>query len=269
MSELFSVRNGRGRPIVVLHGGLGLDHTYMRALDRIADVTELVYVDVRGNGRSPRDRIETQTLESFADEIDALRAELGFERWTVLGHSFGSFIALVYAIRHPDRVAALIAISSTPSFEHAPSVLERIGKRGHPDAAAALGAVACRPANDDARFGEVWTQILPLYFHQWNARYLAAFAETHYSAVGYNRGNELLATYDVRTEVARITSPTLLLAGDDDFITPADRCTAALAKCIPHARLAVIPNAGHFPHIEAPVAFDAELRAWLTSAPRT
>ena len=265
MSKLFSVRKGRGRPVLVIHGGLGLDHTYMRALDRLSDVAELIYVDVRANGRSPRDGVAEMTLESIADELDALRAELGFAQWTVLGHSFGSFIALTYAIRHPARLAGLIAVASAPSFEHAPAIAAHVGKRGHPDAAAALLSALGTAPTSDAHFGEVWLQILPLYFHDWNPRYLAAFAETAYSAPGYERGNALLATYNVRDALAKITAPTLLIAGDDDFITPADLCSAVLAKSIPAAQLAVLPDTGHFPHLEAPVAFDAEARAWLTS----
>ncbi|MBA3499223.1 MAG: alpha/beta fold hydrolase, partial [Deltaproteobacteria bacterium] len=112
-------------------------------------------------------------------------------------------------------------------------------------------------------FGEVWQQILPLYFHQWNPRYLAAFAETAYSATGYDRGNALLATYNVRAALEKISAPTLVLAGDDDFITPADLCSAVLAKSIPQAQLSVIRDSGHFPHLEMPVTFDAEVRAWL------
>ena len=269
MSALFYVRHGRGRPVVVIHGGLGLDHAYMRALDRMGDIAELIYVDVRGNGRSTHDRLATQTLDTFAEDIDALRAELGFERWTVLGHSYGSFIALTYAMRFSERTAGLVAIGSAPSFEHAPTVVANIGKRDQPAAAAVLVANLGQPARDDAYFAEIWPQILPLYFHHWNPRYLAAFADTRYSAAGYNRGNELLATYNVRDELARITASTLLVAGDDDFITPADIGTAALAKGIAHTRVAIIPRAGHFPFIEAPVAFDAELRTWLTSGPRT
>jgi proline iminopeptidase len=269
MSELFSVRNGRGRPILVIHGGLGLDHGYMRALDRLTDVAEFIYVDVRANGRSPRAGVEAMTLESIAGELDALRAELGFERWTVLGHSFGSFVALTYAIRYPDRVAGLVVVASAPSFEHAPAIAKHIDDRNQPAAAAALlAALGTAPASD-AEFGEVWRQILPLYFHAWNARYLAAFAETAYSAPGYVRGNELLATYNVRAALDKISAPTLVIAGDDDFVTPADLCSAVLAKSIPQAQLSVIRDSGHFPHLETPVAFDAEVRAWLTAASRT
>jgi proline iminopeptidase len=263
VSDLFHVRHGRGRPVVVVHGGLGLDHTYMRELDRMGDVAELIYVDVRGNGRSPGP--SATSIAAMADDIEALRAELGFERWTVVGHSYGSFIALTYAIRHPERVAGLVAIGTAFSFEHAPAVVEQVQKRDQPAAAAVLLSVLGQPVRDNAQLAELWPQILPLYYHRWQPRYLDALARMQFSAEGYNRGNELLATYNVRGELARIKAPTLVISGDDDFITPADVCGAAVAAGIENARHAVVPRSGHMPFQESPDAFDRELRAFLTA----
>lgn len=262
MSKLFHVRHGHGDPVVVLHGGLGLDHTYMRALDRLADVAELVYVDLRGNGRSPRPPAES--IAAMADDVDALRAELGFERWTVIGHSYGSFVALTYAIRHPERVAKLVPIGTSPAFDHAPAIVANVQKRDQPAAAAALLGALGQPARDDAHLAEVYRQIMPLYFHRWEPRYLDALARTAFSAEGYNRGSELLATYNVTAELSRIAAPTLVISGDDDFITPADLCGARVARGIPGARQAVIAASGHYPFDENPAAFDAALRPFLT-----
>jgi proline iminopeptidase len=263
MTELYVTRHGRGRPLVVLHGGLGLDHSSMRSLDPLGDIAELIYIDHRGNGRSPPH--DGMTLESMADELDALRAELGHDRWTVLGHSYGALIALVYASRHPERIAALIPIGAATSFAHAPGVLASLGRRGHPEAVAALLEALPEPTRDDAHFAEVWWQILPLYFHAWDAKYRAAFEQTKWSAAGYNRGNELLQTYDVADRLDRITAPTLVVSGDDDFIMPAEIGGAAVARGIANARHVVIPNTGHFPFLENPAVFHAEVRAFLTA----
>lgn len=263
MSDLFHVRHGSGQPVVVLHGGLGLDHACMRALDRFAGVAELIYVDHRGNGRSPRP--PAASIAAMADDIDALRAHLGFERWTVVGHSYGSFVALAYAIRHPSRVAGLVPIGTSAAFDHGPAVAEGVQRRGHPDAAAALLAALGNPVADDATLAATYLKILPLYFHRWQPGFVDMLAGTRYSAEGYNKGNELLATYDVRADLPRITARTLVISGDDDFITPADLCGAPVAAAIPGARHAVIPGSGHFPYCENPAAFDAELRAFLAS----
>lgn len=267
MSDLYCVRHGRGRPVLVLHGGLGLDHTCMRSLDRLGDAAELIYVDVPGNGRSPAVSPQ-QTLEQVADVLDALRTNLGIERWTVLGNSYGAIISLVYALRHPASIESIISVGGAPSFEHAPQVLATLDRRGQPEAAAALMAALGQPVRDDAHFSDVWMQVLPLYFHAWEPRYRDAFAETRWSAAGYNRGNELLATYNIRAELPRIAVPALVVSGDDDFIMPAETCGAALASGIPNAQHAIISRSGHFPFLEQPAAFDAAVRDWI-SRPRS
>ena len=135
----------------------------------------------------------------MADDLDAVRTELGFKLWTVIAHSFGALIALIYTMRHPERVAALIQIGNSAAFDHAPTVVANVGKRDQPEAAAALLGMLGKTVEDDQQFAEIWDHVLPLDFHCWDPRYRSAFAETRWSAAGYNRGSELLGTFDVRT----------------------------------------------------------------------
>src|SRR5215470_3983393 len=119
-TDLFHVEVGAGLPCLVMHGGLGVDHTQFRdALDPLGDVLRLVYYDHRGNGRSGRPPIETITLKQLADDADALRAHLGFERVAVLGHSYGGCIALRYVLDYPQRVSRLVLVGTTAAWDHA------------------------------------------------------------------------------------------------------------------------------------------------------
>src|SRR5690606_27378862 len=98
---------GQGRPIMVMHGGLGLDHTYLRPwLDPLAEHFQLIFFDFSGNGRSPRASFEGVTHETWADEADALREHLGIERMVLMGQSYGGFLAQEYALRHQDKLDA-------------------------------------------------------------------------------------------------------------------------------------------------------------------
>ena len=93
-TDIFHLDVGAGPPCLVMHGGLGVDHSQFReGLDPLGDVLRLVYYDHRGNGRSGRPPIETLTLGQLADDADALRSHLGYEKVAVLGHSFGGCIA--------------------------------------------------------------------------------------------------------------------------------------------------------------------------------
>jgi proline iminopeptidase len=89
-TELFYVEVGEGLPCLVMHGGLGGDHSSLHPwLDPLGDVMRLVYYDHRGNGRSGRPRSESITFEQLCADADALREHLGFEEIAVLGYSFG------------------------------------------------------------------------------------------------------------------------------------------------------------------------------------
>ena len=106
---------GAGPPCLVLHGGLGVDHTLYRAtLTPLEHRLHLIYLDHRGNGRSGRPPLDTITIEQLADDAAALTRHLGHERVVVMGHSFGGFVAQELALRHPQAVSALVLVDTTP-----------------------------------------------------------------------------------------------------------------------------------------------------------
>jgi proline iminopeptidase len=263
VTALHAVVEGHGPPLATIHGGLGLDHTYLRTgLAPLAEQLTLVHVDVAGHGRSPAPADwETQDVDAWADDLDGVRAARGLERWSVLGHSYGGFIAIAYALRYPERVERLVLVGAGPSFAHAGGVLASLDRRGQPEAAAALIAGLSSPSRDDADFADQWLKVLPLYFHRWHPRYAEAFTGTGYSAAGFNRGNALLSTLDLTPRLGAIAAPTTIIGGDDDFIMPADGPGAALAAGIPGARQVVLEGAGHFPFFERPSQTSAAILA--------
>jgi pimeloyl-ACP methyl ester carboxylesterase len=93
------VGSDQNYPLIVMHGGPGLDHTEMHPwLDPLSDTFHLLYMDLRGQGRSERVDPTTLTLETFAGDVGRLADALGLERYAVLGHSFGAFVALAHAV---------------------------------------------------------------------------------------------------------------------------------------------------------------------------
>src|SRR5215203_115526 len=96
---------GRGHPLVLMHGGPGADHYTMLPFRRCKDRFTLVFYDHRGNGRSTGAPVSSMTWENLTADADALRQKLGFDKWAVLGHSFGGQVALEYALRYPDSLS--------------------------------------------------------------------------------------------------------------------------------------------------------------------
>src|SRR5512135_493100 len=83
---------GRGYPLALMHGGPGADLYSMMSLKPLADQFTLVFYDHRCNGRSMGAEVSTLTWENLTGDADALREKLGFEKWAVLGHSFGGYV---------------------------------------------------------------------------------------------------------------------------------------------------------------------------------
>ncbi len=116
-SQLYVREIGTGRPLVVLHGGPDFNHNYLLPeLDELASAFRLIYYDQRGRGRSSADvSPDDVTIESEVDDLDRLRAHFGLTELSLLGHSWGSLLAMAYANRHPDRVSQLILMNCGPA----------------------------------------------------------------------------------------------------------------------------------------------------------
>ncbi len=262
------VLTGRGRPIVGVHGGLGLDHRYLlHSFDALAARGRLVLPDLRGNGRTPPPPTWVGfDLGAWADDLDALRAALGLSRWTVVAHSLGAFVALEYALRFPDRLDGMVLVSAAAAFDHAPRVIANATARGAPAVVERFVEAFSAPISDDATFADVWQAVLPLYFHRWEPAYADAFDGTRYRAAALAASLASLASYDVRGRLGEVRCPTLVVSGDDDFIVPSD-LGRALADGIAGARHAELPGCGHFPFIEAPASFDAVVGPFIDGIP--
>lgn len=117
-AELYYEVEGRGVPLVLLHGGPGATHHYFHpTFSRAARFAQVVYYDQRGCGLSTYNPGAGYTVEQAVDDLDRLRDELGCERWVVLGHSWGGLVAQRYALTYPERVAGLVLVCAELGFE--------------------------------------------------------------------------------------------------------------------------------------------------------
>jgi pimeloyl-ACP methyl ester carboxylesterase len=102
---------GKGKPLVLLHGGFGSLEMFGPNVDLLAMNRQVVGVDLQSHGRSPAAK-RPMRFESMADDIAALIRELGFERAAVMGFSLGGGVALRTAIQHPDAVERVVLVST-------------------------------------------------------------------------------------------------------------------------------------------------------------
>jgi proline-specific peptidase len=262
---------GHGYPLVLMHGGPGADLYTLMSFKPLADQFSLVFYDHRCNGRSEGAEVSSMNFENLTADADALRQALGFEKWAVLGHSFGGFVALEYALRYPQNLSHLLLVDtggdSGWSQENAPKVLEQRGFSPE------IVSLASRHLNGQFEPDEFFPNLMKLgkaYGPHTSLSQIphmlimglqtklqpeaAIYAETHF-----------LKGWSVMDRLAEIQTPTLVMAGREDFIFPPEH-QEQLAAGIPNTRLVLIDRAGHNPHDEQPAEVLRAVRDFLSSA---
>ncbi len=230
--------------LIALHGGPGFDHSYLRQdLDPLGEVAQVIYVDLRSQGRSARQSNEYYQVGIMADDIADFCAELGIEKPVVLGHSFGGFVALSLVLRHPDLLGGLILFSTVPAARgYDLDALEQLaGKEVREIAAKEMAGQASE--EEMRRFEE---EVFPQYWPDFKPEYLSnLFSKTILNEeIGPYMQAKLDKEYDVRSQLDSITTPTLVLHGRYDWVCPF-REAQQMAEEIPHAQLHVLEHSRH------------------------
>jgi proline iminopeptidase len=246
---------GQGPPLVLMHGGPGLDHVSLTPFRQLADRHTLVFYDHRCNGRSVGPPVTSMTFENLTADAEALREELGFEQWAVLGHSFGGHVALEYVLRYPQRVSRLILLDTAGdvrwSQEHAAEVL---AGRGFNRATVAVARRFYNGRIASKGFVRAALRLMPAYDHRFSFLRLALEVagggwrqKTRPEALIF--GGQMMRGWSVMDRLGEIEVPTLVIAGHDDFLFPPES-QAQLAAGIPGAELRIVERAGHNPQSE-------------------
>ena len=255
------------RPVAfLLHGGPGADHTsYKPTFSDLADRMQLVYIDHRGQGRSARGPQSSYTLDNNVEDLEALRLYLGLGQIIVIGGSYGGMVAMAYAARYPSSVLQLMVYATAASNEFLPRAKQTLRDRGTPEQIAIAQTLwdGAFQSNDELK---TYFEILgPLYSYRterldkpsdeplveaepqsvaWGDRIFS------YEAINEAFGG-FLRTYDIRSELAKITAPTLVLAGRHDWIC-APELGEEIATLIPGSEVQIFENSGHMLRTDEP-----------------
>ena len=251
--------------LLLLHGGPGADHSIFKpAYSQLADIMQVVYFDHRGDGRSDgRDDSEHWRLSQWGNDVKSLCDALEIERPIVMGVSFGGYVAMSYALRHPDHPAKLILCSTAASPSKKDIQVEVFERLGGAEAGEAARAFLEDPTRDATR--DFRRLCGPLYHRSphdrdidartiWNARLMAEF----------RRGER--ETMNFLPELHRIKCPTLVMVGEDDPMTPVP-CSEEIVAALPPdlVRFERFAGAGHGIVADQPERFFEVLRAFIAA----
>ena len=249
-----------GVPLLVLHGGPGLDHHEFG--DYLDPLTErgirLLFVDQRSCGRSERPSPQTWTLERYAQDVVMLARTLDLERWAVLGHSFGAFVALQQAVDYPGMAAATIISGGVPSMRFLDEIDANLQAFEPPELREQVIASWAREpeVTTPQEFESLMRDQFPFHFaNPIDPRiddYLDRTADTlfapevlrHFSAAGYG-------AIEVEDRLGEVTSPVLVLAGRLDRTCVVEAAEAIVAG-VDDAQLVVLEGSGHMTFVEQP-----------------
>ena len=260
--SLFVQELGGGFPLIVLHGGPGMDHTMFRPyLDPLAEDFRVLYVDQRGQGRSERVDPAALTLEVFACDVSLLAEALGLDEYAVLGHSFGAIVTTWHAVNLGTATAYVISgggDSSDKLLADVEASLEAMGEAGVPIA----------DSWDQEQTVETEEELKELLRIQMPFHFAGdpppGFGDEtigtpgvlrHFANVGYG-------DFDFTPDLGRVEKPTLLVVGEKDRTTTT-RAARVLHDGIAGSELVVVPGAGHMSLVEAQDEYLEAVRGFL------
>ena len=266
-TELYYYTQGTGMPLMLMHGGMGLDHTCFRPwLDPLAERMQLIYYDHRGNGRSARLTDFTGIDHTtWADDADKLRMHLGHDKIVLLGHSCGGFVAMEYALRYGKHLAGLILCCTTPAMDYPNIMMANAQRRSMPEQLPFVIKAFTEPFTSDKEMQTLYEKIFFLYFKSYEPQLAARITE----AIQYNHHafNYCVSTwfsaFSSLNRLGRITVPTLVIGGREDWIMPPAQGAERLHAALPHTKLVIFENSGHMPFIEEHALFIETVAGWI------
>jgi proline iminopeptidase len=269
-AEIWAAVSGTGPPVVLLHGGPGLWDDLRSVADLLTDAFTVIRFDQRGCGRSSA-YDGPFTIAQAVDDMDQVRAASGFDRWAVLGHSWGAELAIRYAAEHLDRTTAVAYVAGIGAGDGFLAGYRAEFRRRLGSGYARWAALSDLPASDRTPDEEREYCLL-----QWQPDYSPAGDPAGHALAVWNTrppgaainmaANRQLwgdrETEDLLQAAGRVACPVTMICGNDD---PRPwTATDSLLAALPDASRIVFDDAGHSPWDERPAdTRQAILRALL------
>lgn len=248
---------GKKPVVVMVHGFRGTHHGLQRIVDQLPDF-HIIVPDLPGFGDSMPLAGQTHSLENYVHFLEGFIAKLGLKQPPVLlGHSFGSIVAGHFAAEFPEKISKLILINpiGAPALQGPRAVLTRLaimyywlGKKLPGRAAHKWLANPLIVKIMSVTMAKTTDKQLLKYIHSQHLQHFSTFANPQVVAEAFRTS----VSHDVSQIASGIKTPTLLIAGEKDDITPLEK-QELLATHNPHFQLEIIPSVGHLIHYETPV----------------
>ncbi|WP_372515192.1 proline iminopeptidase-family hydrolase [Mycobacterium paraense] len=265
------VGEGAGLPLLVVHGGPGLPHDYLRSLERLADEREVVFWDQLGCGRSRRpSNTQLWTMGRSVAEMDAVVHALGLDRFHVFGNSWGGMLAQQYVLDVASDAASLTISNSIASIPEFSNMVARLKSELDPATQSAIDRHEAAGTTYSAEYQaaiRTWNETYLCRVRPWPRELEEAFRnmgtdvfETMFGPSDFHIVGTI-RDWDVFGRLGEITLPTMVLAGRYDECVPEHAWE--MHQRIPGSRFELFESSAHMPFIEEPDKFDSVMRDFL------
>lgn len=262
----------REKPVAfVSHGGPGADHSIMRpGMDPLGEYAQVIFWDHRGQGRSARGDINKYTIDENVEDLEALRIHLGIKQIVSVGTSYGGMVAMAHAARYPHSVSKLLLIVTAAHYGFNKRAQEIIAARGIGEEKEITRQLWAGELTTEDAMREYFRKTWPLYSTTFDeskrAKNEEALSRAILSPDALNRAfapGGFLLSYDLRPELQKITSPTLILAGRHDWIC-APEFSEEIHALIPGSQLKIFEKSSHSLRGDEPEEFHRTVREFIT-----
>ncbi|MFN8432077.1 MAG: alpha/beta hydrolase [Spirosomataceae bacterium] len=247
--------------------GPNLD-VYKNSMKELEKTFTIVWLDTRASGLSEgSDNPEDYQTDDFVEDIEQLRLYLKQDKIWIVGHSMGGWQVLNYGIKYSKNLKGIIAIAAFAGMDQLAQdeFLKSLQKRSSEPYYEVGSRVLLGQDTTKRSLQEEMGYIMPFYFHdQANLPKFLAVENVQLSQKAWEMTSKGgLGREKILDLLPKITIPTLVIVGDDDFICDQVSHASRIHKGIKKSHLLVVKNAGHFIWIEQPEAFFGEINNWM------
>jgi 3-oxoadipate enol-lactonase len=252
-TELYYEIEGEGSPLVFTHGNMGFGQQFFLQTRIFRQHHRCILHDSRGCGLSGKPHAETYDAKTHAADLHTILRTVGVHKAVHIGHSFGGPISLQYYFDYPNEVAGLIFIGSySAGRQLAISEAQVLSLYGTIQGRQTVFETFITHEKF-AKFNPYGRDIETMLQRE-------ACKPPIYASKATCRG---FFRVDFTERLSSVQVPALVICGDTDKPVPLETASKILAEAIPDARLVVVKDAGHFPHMEKPEIVNEAMWQWL------
>jgi proline iminopeptidase len=275
---------GRGKPLVIVHGGPGASHDYfLPYLTPLARHYQLLFIDERGSGRSQTlEDVSAYTVENMADDVEAVRQALGLGQVSLLGHSYGGVLAQAYALKYQKNLSSLILASTFSSTKALNEVFARMKEKMPPELRDRINRLESDGLYGHGKDYEKNRYTTEYMTAAWGDGYFPYLYRNHpdpnydpidngkmswvlYREMWGSHGEFIvdgnLKSVEYTDRLATIKVPTLLLVGDHDECDPS--MSKVMQSRIAGSKMVMLPESGHMTFVDQPGLFEKAVEDFL------